>query len=74
MTTPTPPGQVLPKWFYLGRAVLGLAAGLLMVVNEAVGDGPGRVLIILAGLLLVGFAPADLVAFWKGRNGNGGGD
>ena len=62
MTT-TPPK--LPSWFYLGRAIVSLALGLAVIWQEA--TGAGRVLVLLAGILLTGlYAPADIVAWRRG--------
>jgi uncharacterized membrane protein HdeD (DUF308 family) len=67
MKPPDSPALKYPQWFYLVRAVALLAVGVLILLNEAFDLGAGRPLIILTGLLLIGFAPADLVTFWKGR-------
>ena len=72
MSTPTPPGLKLPSWFYLVRALIAALVGAAVIWHEASGSGAGRVVIIIAGLLLLGFVPADLATFWKGRDGGDG--
>ena len=73
MSVPNPTGQRFPAWFYLGRAILAAVVGAAVIWHEASGSGAGRVIIIIAGLLLFGFVPADLATFWKGRTNGGGG-
>lgn len=61
----------LPDWFYASRAVASTVVGLVVILMETVGDGPGRILIVLSALLLIGFAPTDLLAFFRGRVNGG---
>jgi hypothetical protein len=56
-------GERLPGWFYLVRAGVSLLVGAFLVIHEAFGTTPPGPVIFLIGLVLMGFAPADLATF-----------
>ena len=59
--------QQLPGWFYLVRSSATTLVGLVLLLVEGLGDGPSSALLLVAALLLVGIAPADLWGFVRGR-------
>lgn len=59
----------LPGWFYLARSSATTAVGLVLLLVEGLGDGPSSALLLVAALLLVGIAPADLWGFIRSKGG-----
>ena len=60
-------GKLLPPWFYLARALVALFLGAAVIWHEtSTNAGVSNIVVIASGLLLLGYAPTDLIAFYRG--------